>query len=88
MVGIIEPGVNPCLKLLNCLKLAVVRLCLLPKAFRFEGKEVFIRKEGSRVILSEKPESWEGFFNSQMQVTEDFMAERVDLPLQKRKLFE
>ena len=58
----------------------------LPKAFRFEGKEVFIRKEGNNVILSEKPESWEGFFNSEAQVTDDFMAERVDLPLQKRKL--
>jgi len=60
----------------------------LPKAFRFEGKEVFIRKEGNNVILSEKPESWEGFFNSSAQVTDDFMVERVDLPLQKRKLFE
>jgi len=59
----------------------------LPKAFRFEGKEVFIRKEGNRVILSEKPESWDKFFASPTRVTEDFMAERVDLPPQKRELF-
>jgi len=59
----------------------------LPKAFRFEGKEVFIRKEGNRVILSEKPESWDDFFASPVRVTEDFMAERVDLPPQKRELF-
>ena len=59
----------------------------LPKAFRFEGKEVFIRKEGSRVILSEKPESWDDFFASPARVTEDFMAERVDLSPQKRELF-
>ena len=59
----------------------------LPKAFRFEGKEVFIRKEGNRVILSEKPESWDGFFASPARVTEDFMAERVDLYPQKRNLF-
>jgi len=59
----------------------------LPKAFRFEGKEVFIRKEGNKVILSEKPDSWDDFFNSDEQVTKDFMAERVDLPLQKRELF-
>ena len=59
----------------------------LPKAFRFEGKEVFIRKEGNRVILSEKPESWDDFFTSPARVTEDFMAERVDLPPQKRELF-
>ena len=59
----------------------------LPKAFRFEGKEVFIRKEGNRVILSEKPESWDGFFASPARVTEDFMAKRVDLSPQKRELF-
>ncbi len=59
----------------------------LPKAFRFKGKEVFIRKEGNRVILSEKPESWDDFFSSPARVTEDFMAERVDLPPQKRELF-
>jgi antitoxin VapB len=59
----------------------------LPKAFRFEGKEVFIRKEGNRVILSAKPESWDDFFDSPARVTEDFMAGHVDLPAQKRKLF-
>ena len=59
----------------------------LPKAFRFEGKEVFIRKEGNRVILSAKPESWDDFFDSPARVTEDFMAEHVDLPAQKRELF-
>ena len=59
----------------------------LPKAFRFEGKDVFIRKEGNRVILSEKPESWDDFFDSPARVTEDFMAERMDLPPQKRELF-
>jgi len=60
----------------------------LPKAYRFEGKEVFIRKEGNRVILSEKPESWDDFFSSPARVTEDFLVERVDLPPQTRKLFE
>lgn len=60
----------------------------LPKAFRFEGKEVFIRKEGGCVILSEKPESWDDFFNSTTHVTADFMEERVDLPPQERELFE
>jgi len=59
----------------------------LPKAFRFKGKEVFIRKEGNRVILSEKPESWDDFFASPARVTDDFMAERVDLPPQEREMF-
>lgn len=59
----------------------------LPKAFRFEGSEVFIHREGDRVILSPKPESWEGFFASTDRPTEDFMPERVDLPLEDRERF-
>ncbi len=72
-------------KLFNTGRSQAVRL---PKAFRFEGKEVFIRKEGDCVILSKKPESWDDFFNSPIQVSADFMQERVDLPPQERELFE
>ncbi|MCG8341504.1 MAG: AbrB/MazE/SpoVT family DNA-binding domain-containing protein, partial [Chlorobiales bacterium] len=34
----------------------------LPKEFRFEGTEVFIRRDPltGDIILSRKPESWEG----------------------------
>ena len=59
----------------------------LPKEFRFEGSEVFIRKEGDEVILSEKPVSWEDFFTSSERPTDDFMTERVDLQAEKRELF-
>lgn len=72
-------------KLFNTGRSQAVRL---PKAFRFKGKEVFIRKENGCVILSEKPQSWEDFFNSPIQVSDDFMQERVDLPPQERVLFE
>jgi antitoxin VapB len=59
----------------------------LPKEFRFESSEVFIRKEGDEVILSEKPASWEDLFNSSKRPTDDFMTERVDLKAEKRELF-
>jgi antitoxin VapB len=59
----------------------------LPAEYRFEGKEVFIYKEGDRVILSPKPTSWDDFFESPLQATTDFMAERKDLPLQEREPF-
>ena len=72
-------------KLFNTGRSQAVRL---PKAFRFEGKEVFIRKEGGCVILSEKPASWDDFFNSSNHVSADFMEERIDLPPQERELFE
>ena len=58
----------------------------LPKEFQFQGKEVYIRKEGRNVVLSPKPESWDAFFSSESKVTADFMTERMDLPLQDREL--
>lgn len=38
----------------------------LPAAYRFDSKEVFIRKdpETGDVILSRKPETWDGFFRT------------------------
>lgn len=57
----------------------------LPKEFRFEETEVYVRKEGDEVVLSPRPSSWDGFFASELLPTEDFMAKRVDLPVQKRE---
>ena len=34
----------------------------LPKEFRFEGSEVYIRKFGDEVIFSAKQLSWDNFF--------------------------
>ncbi|HXN47716.1 MAG TPA: type II toxin-antitoxin system VapB family antitoxin [Bryobacteraceae bacterium] len=63
----------------------------LPAEFRFESSEVFIRKDPATgdVILSRRPESWEGFFQLAQQagVPEDYMAERGDDRPQKRDLF-
>jgi antitoxin VapB len=62
----------------------------LPAEFRFEGSEVYIRRNASGdVVLSRRPESWEGFFElmKTVDVPEDFLAEREDTPPQKRKLF-
>ncbi len=38
----------------------------LPAAFRFQEKEVFIRQDPATgdLILSRKPESWDGFFSA------------------------
>ena len=59
----------------------------LPKKFRFKGKEVFIRREGSKVILSEKPDSWDEFFFSGNRPTPDFMQEREQLDVEERDIF-
>ena len=63
----------------------------LPSEFRFEGSEVFIRKDPTTgdVILSRRPQSWESFFElrKQANIPDDFMADRIDPPPQKRDLF-
>jgi antitoxin VapB len=68
----------------------------LPAEFRFDGKEVFIRKDERTgdVILSRRPESWEDFFRlrdeamrSDPRAFEEFLAERKDEAPQKRELF-
>ena len=60
----------------------------LPAEYRFKGSEVYIRRDASgNIVLSRKPDSWEGFFELMrtVDVPRDFLAERNDPP-QKRKL--
>lgn len=57
----------------------------LPKEFRFDGNEVFIRKEGDEVILSAKEPSWDDFFNAASAFGDDFLAERDNEPPQERE---
>ena len=63
----------------------------LPAEFRFVGSEVYVRRDPATgdVILSRRPESWQGFFEMMktLEVPEDFMTDRKDAPPQKRKLF-
>jgi antitoxin VapB len=57
----------------------------LPKEFRFEDDEVLIRKNGSDVILSPRPKSWDAFFKETPLPSEDFMSSREDLPNKERE---
>ena len=63
----------------------------LPKEFRFDGAEVFIRRDPKTgdVVLSPKPASWAEFFAlaDQTDIPSDFMADREDLPAEERDLF-
>lgn len=51
----------------------------LPKEFRFEGSEVFIRRDPvtGDVVLSHRPDTWEGLFSldTKKAVPADFMTE-------------
>ncbi len=58
----------------------------LPKEFRFDCDEVFVQKQGDKVILSAIEPGWDEFFDSVSVFSEDFLAEREDLPPQERSL--
>jgi antitoxin VapB len=51
----------------------------LPREFRFEEKEVYIRRDPATgdVILSRRPSSWDGLFalDETAEVPADFMSE-------------
>jgi antitoxin VapB len=56
----------------------------LPKEFQFKTSEVFIRKEGEEVILSERPTDWSAFLASDKVASEEFMEGVDDPPPQER----
>ena len=62
------------------------QIVTIPLEYRFpEGmNEVFIRKVGDEIILSPRPKDWSGFLSDQVQVSDDFMADVDQLPLQER----
>lgn len=63
----------------------------LPMEFRFQGTEVFIRRNPTtgEVVLSPKPTSWQEFFDlaDRTEIPADFMIDREDLPAEERNLF-
>ncbi len=59
----------------------------LPKEFKFQGDEVYIKKIGRNVILIPKDDPWESLISSLDQFSDDFMAERVQPPAESREDF-
>ena len=61
----------------------------LPKEFRFEGTQVFIKKVGNMVVLIPEQDSWQTLFDSLEQFSDDFMESRNQPAQQVREgLFE
>jgi len=57
----------------------------LPKEFRFEGEEVFIKKTGNVVMLIPIAHSWDSLLDSLDKFTPDFMPERNQPQQQDRE---
>ena len=58
----------------------------LPKEFQFDTDEVFIHREGEKVILSPRPSSWDDYLDHGDVAPDDYMTDIEDLPLQDRHL--
>lgn len=48
----------------------------LPKEYRFDGEEVFVKRVGEAVVLLPREDSWRTLYESLEDFSEDFMAER------------
>lgn len=57
----------------------------LPKEFRFEGPEVYIKKVGNAVVLLPIENSWEPLAASLALFPDDFMENREQPELQVRE---
>ena len=57
----------------------------LPKEFRFDGDEVFIKKSGSAVVLIPRGDSWSALFDSLDKFSDDYLTERNQPAQQKRE---
>ena len=57
----------------------------LPKEFRFEGDEVFIKKAGNVVLLIPTTHSWDSLLGSLEKFSPDFMSERSQSQQQARE---
>ncbi|MBI4234877.1 AbrB/MazE/SpoVT family DNA-binding domain-containing protein [Candidatus Peregrinibacteria bacterium] len=57
----------------------------LPKEFRFEEKEVCLTKIGKIVMIMPKKEPLNQFLQSLDEFSEDFLEDRKQPPIQKRK---
>jgi antitoxin VapB len=57
----------------------------LPKEFRFEGEEVFIKKVGEAVILIPYHSPWSTLIESLGLFSADFMGERQQPAFQERE---
>ena len=57
----------------------------LPKECRFDCDEVYVEKQGDKVIISALRPVWDEFFEAVSVFGDDFLTNREDLPPQERE---
>lgn len=59
----------------------------LPKEFRFEGSEVYIKRLGKMVVLLPQDDPWAPLVESLEMFSDDFMADRNQPAEQQTRIF-
>jgi antitoxin VapB len=61
----------------------------LPKEYRFDGDEVFIKKIGNAVVLIPKGKEWDMFISGLVGFSDDFMSDwqTTEAALEEREAF-
>ncbi|MCI0184663.1 type II toxin-antitoxin system antitoxin VapB [Sulfoacidibacillus ferrooxidans] len=57
----------------------------LPKEFRFNGSEVFVKRVGNAVVLLPMDDAWDSLAQSLDLFSDDFMVEREQPAEQQRE---
>lgn len=52
----------------------------LPREFRIDTEQVYIRREGDMIILTPRPSNWDGFLDGCEPLSEDFSTTGTPLP--------
>ena len=58
----------------------------LPKEFKLEGSEVYIKRVGRGLLLMPKDDPWASLLGSLEKFSEDFLEERIQPPLESREM--
>jgi antitoxin VapB len=57
----------------------------LPREFKFQGTEVYIKRIGRNVMLIPKDDPWESLLSSLDEFSDDFMVDRLQPEVNKRE---
>ena len=57
----------------------------LPREFKFQGTEVYIKRIGRNVMLIPKDDPWESLLSSLDEFSDDFMTDRLQPEVDKRE---
>ncbi|WP_185234385.1 antitoxin [Teredinibacter franksiae] len=59
----------------------------LPKEFRFDCDEVYISKQGDKVVISPTKPTWDDFFSQASAFDEDYLSDREQGAPQERDFY-